>query len=182
MKGAQIMNPTVEWPCIEYTFGAKYTYAIQNKYEIWRLILPMVMHDNAVQMLWNIFNLFMVGFMVESLVSSTRHSYLIMLVLGGISGNLASANMQPYDMGVGSSGALFAVFGAFFVYIYMQFEKMDENVVRLAILLGVLFVFSLVMALLSDQADVYNNLGGLAVGIPFGALYMKPDINHDTRK
>ena len=38
------------------------------------------------------------------------------------------------------------------------------------------------MALLSDQADVYNNLGGLAVGIPFGALYMKPDINHDTRK
>ena len=70
-------------------------------------------------MLWNIFNLFMVGFMVESLISSTRHSYLIMLVLGGISGNLASANMQPYDMGVGSSGALFAVFGAFFVYIYM---------------------------------------------------------------
>ena len=48
MKGAQIMNPTVEWPCIEYTFGAKYTYAIQNKYEIWRLIVPMVMHGAAV--------------------------------------------------------------------------------------------------------------------------------------
>ena len=84
-------------------------------------------------------------------------------------------------MGVGSSGALFAVFGAFFVYIYMKYEHMDENVMRLFILLTVLFAFSLLMALLSEQADVYNNLGGLAVGVPFGALYMKTE-NQDLRK
>ena len=117
----------------------------------------------------------MVGFMVEGLFSESRYAYTKLLVLGGISGTLASANMQPYDVGVGSSGAVFAVFGAFFVYIYIQFEKMDENVTRLAILLGIIFVFSLVVALLSEQADVYNNLGGLAVGIPFGALCLKTD-------
>ena len=76
-----------------HTFGAKYTYAISRKYQLWRLVTPIVIHDTAVQMFWNIFSLFMVGFMVESLVSTTRHAYLIMLVLGGISGNLASANM-----------------------------------------------------------------------------------------
>ena len=175
MKATQIMRPQTEWPCIEYTFGAKYTYAISRKYQIWRLIAPMFIHDTSVQMFWNMFSLFMVGFMVESLFSESRYAYIKLLALGGISGNLASANMQPYEMGVGSSGAIFAVFGSFFVYIYIQFEKMDENVTRLAILLGVIFVFSLVMALLSEQADVYNNLGGLAVGVPFGALYLKTD-------
>ena len=52
---------------------------------------------------------------------------------------------------------------------------------RLFILLTVIFAFSLLMALLSEQADVYNNLGGLAVGVPFGALYMKTE-NQDLRK
>ena len=65
----------------------------------------------------------MVGFVVESEMSK-RNSYMLLLLLGGIGGNLASAVMRPYSMEVGASGPIFAILGAFSIFIWINFDRL----------------------------------------------------------
>lgn len=44
-----------------------------------------------------------------------RGEFLALLILGGINGNLFSAVMNPYDIGVGASTCLFAVLGSLII-------------------------------------------------------------------
>ena len=68
----------------------------------------------------------MVGFVVERSFSDPDQ-YPVMLLLGALGGNLASAVMRPYSLAVGASGPIWAVFGAFGVYIYMRFDRLGDD-------------------------------------------------------
>ena len=175
MKAVAAMRAGYDWTCIEYDFGAKQTYAIANKYQVWRLVLSILIHDSFLHLFWNCFSLFMIGFIVEAEFSGNKNKYELLLLLGGLGGNLASAVMRPYDIGVGASGCIFAILGAFAVFIYINWDRLGDNAVLFIMFFGILFFFSLMNALSSPQIDIWTHLGGLAVGLPMGALYLRAD-------
>ena len=61
----------------------------------------------------------MTGFQIESVLGTG--SYLVLLISGGILGNLFSAVINPYDIGVGASTCLFAVLGAIIINFHVTF-------------------------------------------------------------
>jgi rhomboid protease GluP len=87
---------------------------------VWRLFTPIFLHNNWIHLFWNIFSLFMIGFVVESEIQTPR-KYLILLLTGGVAGNLFSAWAKPYSIGVGASAAIFAVLGALCVWVWLNF-------------------------------------------------------------
>ena len=65
----------------------------------------------------------MIGFVVESEIQTPR-KYLILLLMGGVAGNLFSAWAKPYSIGVGASAAIFAVLGALCVWVWLNFQRL----------------------------------------------------------
>ncbi len=54
----------------------------------------------------------MIGFTVEKFLQS-KMKYVLLLLIGGIGGNLLSDVANPYSVSVGASGAIYAIIGRF---------------------------------------------------------------------
>ena len=105
-----------------------------------------------------------------------------MLFLGALGGNLASAVMRPYSLAVGASGPIWAILGSFGVYIYMRFDRIGEDSLRILIVCFILLMFSVMNAMAHSSVDMWSHFGGLAVGVAMGARYLKADYPADAAK
>ena len=103
--------------------GAKFTYAISRKGHIFRLIAPMILHSGFFHVFWNIFSFLMIGFSVEA-ACGKWWKYVLLLVCGAIGGNIFSAVVDPYNLGVGASTSLFALLAALTVLFFLNFERL----------------------------------------------------------
>ena len=121
----------------------------------------------------------MIGFIVEAEFSTKRNKYELLLLLGGIGGNLASAIMRPYSISVGASGTIFAILGAFAIFLVVNWERLGQNTIMFVMFFAILFMFSMMNAMSSDAIDIWTHLGGFAVGVPMGALYLRVDSPED---
>ena len=86
--------------------------------------MPILLHSGFVHLFWNIFSFFMIGFTVEKEMKSSK-GYLLLLLLGAISGNIISALADPTEFGVGASTSLFAVLGSLCVWFYISYTTMS---------------------------------------------------------
>jgi len=117
---------TGNWTCTLYKMGAKYAPAISKKGHIFRLVLPVFIHTDIFHVFWNALSFFMVGFSVEASLGSKRNYFLLLLV-GGIGGNLMSAVFDPYDVGVGASTSLFAVLGTLILWYLFNIQRLGPG-------------------------------------------------------
>ena len=106
-----------------YKSGAKIAYPIAKNFELHRLIVPMMMHVNFYHVFWNALTFFFVGFSVETFINDNK-KYISLLLLGAVGGNLFSAVVDPYDLGVGASTSLFAVIGCLTIWFFINFYRM----------------------------------------------------------
>lgn len=111
----------ISWLCVLYYAGGKFTYAITRKGHIHRLILPIILHSGFFHIFWNIFSFFMIGFSIEKAVGKW-YKYILLIVLGGIGGNIFSATIDAYNIGVGSSTSIFAIIGALCIWFYRHWH------------------------------------------------------------
>ena len=58
------------WVCTLHTFQAKFTYDITKKYQVWRLITAVFLHNGVLHLFWNMFSTLMIGFTVEQQMQS----------------------------------------------------------------------------------------------------------------
>jgi rhomboid protease GluP len=65
----------------------------------------------------------MIGFVVEFELQS-QFKYLMILLIGGIAGNLCSAWAKPYTISVGASSSIFAVLGALCIWVWLNFQRL----------------------------------------------------------
>jgi rhomboid protease GluP len=100
--------------------GAKYTYAIVNQGQVWRLIIPIILHNGFWHALMNGVSMLMSAFRLENAMGKTEYGLLI--IFGGIYGNLLSSIMNPTDFGVGASTSLFAVIGGLCIQFWATFQ------------------------------------------------------------
>ena len=132
--------------------------------EPWRMLTVSLVHSERsfFHILFNMYSLFVLGPLLESLIGRAR--FAAIYVLSTLGGSVAVLWLAPLSAVVGASGAIFGLLGAFFV-IQRRFGGASiQLVVIIAINLGLGFIVPGV----SWQAHV----GGLLVGAACAAVML----------
>jgi membrane associated rhomboid family serine protease len=93
-----------------------------------------------------------------------------LLCVGGIGGNMMSAILDSKSIGVGASGAVFSVMGCIFVWVWLNYHKMDANRGRFLIFILFINFATLIIGFFEAHTDAWAHVGGLVVGVAYGVL------------
>ena len=130
--------------------------------EYYRLLTAAFLHGGPLHLLLNMFALSQVGPPLEAAFGRSR--YLALYVLAALGGSVLSFLVSdPSTVGVGASGAIFGLFGAFFVVV----RRTGGDTRQILVLLGINLVITFSVA----NIDWRAHLGGLLVGTVLAAVY-----------
>ena len=120
----------------------------------WRLITSMFAHASIFHLLFNMYALFLFGRELEVLLGRARFAALYLIA--GLGGSAAVMVLAPASAVVGASGAIFGLFGAYFVIT----RHFGGNAVQLLIVIGLNFALAFVFPNISWQAHVGGAIFG----------------------
>jgi rhomboid protease GluP len=149
----------------------------------WRLVTYMFLHGGLFHIAFNMWCLWDLGALAESLYGDWL--YAVAYILCGIGGGLFTLAWHPGMPTVGASGAIFGIAGALIASL-----KLGEFTLPRAALSGVMrsvigFVgFNVVLGAFAAGTDNACHIGGLLTGLLFGALVavIAPDRNQVGRR
>ncbi len=138
--------------------------------EYWRLLTVTLVHGGLFHLLMNMYALWIVGPLAESLYGHATFLaiYLITAVGGSIASYLFFANPS-----VGASGAVFGLFGLVFATTYFHKPALGRQARSLTSQIGVLIVINLVIGFgIGGFARIDNaaHVGGLLCGAWLGLV------------
>lgn len=130
--------------------------------EPWRMLTVALVHSSGIfHILFNLYALFVLGPLLEQLVGRWR--FAVTYVLSTFAGSVAVLWLDPFSFVVGASGAIFGLFGAFFV---IQ-RRLGGNTAQLMVILGINLALGFFLPNISWQAHVGGLLGGAIVAFIF---------------
>lgn len=160
-------NPSLGPPgSVLFAFGAKNGYEIANG-ALWRLFMPILLHAGIWHLIFNMWAQLRIGFYLTREWGTAKIS--LVYWLSGLGGNLLSVVLQPRVNGVGASGALLGLIGAWMAYMICTWADQDPRVRKF--MLGQLIfttVITFMIGLGSDLIDDAAHLGGLLMGLGLG--------------
>ncbi|MED4207197.1 rhomboid family intramembrane serine protease [Neobacillus mesonae] len=137
--------------------------------EVWRLITPIFMHSGFSHMLFNSFSLVLFGPALERLLSGGK--FLLIYLVSGIIANVATLILEPLTYThVGSSGAIFGLFGYYIAMIVFQKNRLSKENSQIII---TLCVVSLIMTFIQPNINITAHLFGLIGGFLLGYVIKK---------
>jgi len=151
--------------------------------EWWRLITYMFLHANLLHIGFNMWCLWDLGAMCESLYG--RWTYGAIYLLAGIGGGIGSLLWNGGGVTIGASGAIFGLAGALFAAFKMgEFSVPREALSGTLRSLMVFIGFNLFFGFSMPGIDNAAHIGGLITGLALGALIAKlaPQHDHDGRR
>lgn len=159
------------WNCVLYYSGGKFTYDISRKGHLHRLLLPIILHSGFFHIFWNLLSLYMIGFSIEKAYGYRK--YIALIICGGIGGNLFSAVIDPYSLGVGASTSLFAIIGSLIVWYIYNWNALGAMRTQYAIFMGIILGLTLLngLAMGGTGIDNWGHLGGLIFGILIALIF-----------
>jgi membrane associated rhomboid family serine protease len=129
--------------------------------EWWRLVSSTFLHYNVPHIVFNMWALYVIGVPLERLLGRVR--FLVLYLLAGIGGGIMSFALGNHlESAAGASGAIFGLFGAFFVVARRRNLETGGIVALIAINLVFSFTFS--------GIDWRGHVGGLIVGSAVAAV------------
>ncbi|NHC42261.1 rhomboid family intramembrane serine protease [Bacillus sp. MM2020_1] len=152
-------------------------YIMEGEY--WRLITPTFIHSGFTHMLFNSFSLVLFGPALERILGSTR--FLFIYLLSGFIANVATLLLEPLTYThVGSSGAIFGLFGYYLALIMFRKQVLSKQNSQIIL---TLCVVSLIMTFLQPNINVIAHLFGLLGGFLLGAIpyFNKKDFSDSIR-
>jgi membrane associated rhomboid family serine protease len=146
--------------------GAMQPYLVADG-DVWRLFTAMFLHFNLMHILFNAWALWIFGAMVERDFGTTR--FVLIYLITGLLASVTSYAFGPENIvGVGASGAIFGVFGAFVAYNYrrrhLALASANLRWATTLLLINVVFAFSF------GSIDWRAHLGGFVAGVAAGLL------------
>jgi membrane associated rhomboid family serine protease len=123
--------------------------------EYWRLITSTFLHYGPLHIAFNMWALWVVGGPLEAALGRLR--YVVLYLLAGIGGGALSVLLGPLNLqAAGASGAIFGLFGAFFVIA----KRSGRDTGGIVGLIGI----NLVITFLVPNIDWRGHIGGLVTG------------------
>jgi membrane associated rhomboid family serine protease len=131
----------------------------------WRLITSALVHSEGsfFHILFNMYALFIFGRMLEGMMGRWR--FLALYALSALGGSVAVLLLAPMTPVVGASGAIFGLFGAFFVIN----RGLGGNSIQLVVVLGLNLLIGFIVPGIAWQAHI----GGVIVGALVGFILMR---------
>lgn len=135
--------------------------------DFWRLFTAMFLHANLFHILFNAWALWIFGAMVERDFGTPR--FVLIFVITGFVASATSYAFGPETLiGVGASGAIFGVFGAFVAYNYrrrhLALASANLRWATMLLLINAIFAFSI------GSIDWRAHLGGFVAGLAAGLV------------
>jgi rhomboid protease GluP len=149
-------------------YGAKYNDAIIAG-QYWRFITPIFLHANILHVSLNMLNFFILGLFIERLFGHLR--FLLVYLLTGIVGIIASFYFAPQDVSVGASGAIFGIVGAYSIFILVHRRAFSRGGIPAIAWLVVIIGLNLGIGLVIPNVDNYAHLGGFLSGCLLGWFF-----------
>jgi len=130
--------------------------------EWWRMFTCMFLHIGLLHLLFNMVALWNVGGFMERLLGST--GFLVLYVVAGLLGSVASVAWNPFVISAGASGAIFGLLGAGLILEFEATGRLAGNYLTL-IIVNLVFTFAI------PGISIGGHIGGLIGGI-VGALVL----------
>ena len=163
--GTSILNPTsqqlIEWGAnsAPLTLGGQW----------WRLLTSMFLHIDALHILFNMWCLWDLGGMCESLYGPG--SFAAVYLISGVGGSLASVWWRPMGLSAGASGAIFGIAGALIASYYLGEFNLPRSAISSHLRSLIVFAgYNLLFGAVSGRTDNAAHIGGLGTGLVLGAL------------
>lgn len=133
----------------------------------WRLLTCTFIHSHLPHLLLNLFSLYVLGKEIEVLIGTRK--FLLIYLLSGIIGSLASLAFQPVSVSVGASGAVFGIFGCSFALLGAKtFEQLVSSLKRRIIVFIIFFLVAIFPTFFVPGIDNSAHIGGVIAGLLAG--------------
>ena len=134
----------------------------------WTIISSMFVHGGFTHILFNMISLYFLGSFF--LRAAGEKSFLAVFFLGGLAGNILFVLLAPFSIGIGASGAVFALGGALAVMVprVPVFIFFIPVPIPLWVAIIIFFLFSF-LPRIAWQA----HLGGLLLGLAAGLIFRR---------
>ena len=167
MFGIELFTGALDNPVMLYQLGAIYPTLI-TEHEYWRAIAAMFLHGSWVHVLANTFSLWQLGTLYEAMFGSAR--FTIFYFTTGIIASLASAFFQR-GLGVGASGAVLGILGAFIFSILRSPQWRHQRWTRKLIQQLIFWAaVNLLLPLTIKNIDSVAHIAGLVSGLLLGLI------------
>jgi membrane associated rhomboid family serine protease len=135
--------------------------------EYWRLFTGMFLHAGLIHLAFNMYALYLFGFLIESAFGKVR--FTLLYVLCGLMASVTSfAFGTPGIPAVGASGAIFGLLGA---WVAFNFRRRQSGPNRFQLQwAAMLIAINLVLGFSLAGVDNLAHVGGLLTGIVAGGL------------
>ena len=167
--------------------GANGELALQG--EPWRLLSSMLLHGGFAHLATNAFVLYMLGSLFERILGWRR--YLVLLVVSGLFGSLASVLRPDAMVSVGASGAIWGLLGASLGIALRPGDLVPPMVVQNLKRMAIINLVINVSVSFQPGIDFMAHLGGgvLGLGLAFSGVLSRglapvtedPERSDDTR-
>ena len=139
----------------------------------WRLLTATFIHIGIIHLALNMWALWNVGPFVERLLGNA--GFLVLYLLAGLFGSLASVAWNPYIVSAGASGAIFGLFGALVAGLIRQRRQIPVNALARLWKSTLAFVaFNVIYGVSHPGIDNAAHLGGLFTGFLAGLALARP--------
>ena len=158
-----VMSPTAE---SLLRWGANFAPRTVNG-EWWRLLTSMFLHVGIIHLLFNMWALAQAGPLVERLFGNT--AFLILYILSGLAGGLASLARSSLAVSAGASGAIFGVYGALLGFLALRRHALPVQIARRLGVGAVFFVgYNVIYGITQNGIDLADHAGGFVAGFLCG--------------
>jgi membrane associated rhomboid family serine protease len=167
--------------------GANNAARIRYNDEWWRFITPIFLHAGLVHLGFNVYVQYQIGTELEAMWGST--TWVVIFLLSGAGGNLASAIFLPTTIGVGASGSIMGMLGAWMLDLIIHWSDDDaENFLdpldavlsrkarKKTILMLVVNIIITMCLSIVPMVDWAAHVGGTVFGIILGAHFFGHDV------
>ncbi|WP_456430860.1 rhomboid family intramembrane serine protease [Nitratifractor sp.] len=155
-------------PDLLAALGGVWPPAVLYGGEWWRLFTAMFLHGGLEHLALNMFSLLIVGRIVESFF--VRWEYLLLYLLSGFIGFVASMMMHPQSVAIGASGAIFGIFGAIVGFVLFHRKVMGDRFGEVMREFGIVLLINLIFGLAVPSIDMSAHVAGFLVGLLGGYL------------
>lgn len=152
--------------------GARFTPLIAQG-QLWRLFTAMFLHIGVMHLLMNLFTLFIIGRIIESVFGHWRLA--VIYLLSGIGGNFAGMLFEgQVTVAAGASTALFGLLGACLMLgdNFRHHPAIAAMTRQFLVLIGLNLLFDLT----ATGVDIAGHIGGLITGFLVAGVVAAPRV------
>lgn len=152
-------------------------YGIQDKQkvmsgEVWRLVTSMFLHADPPHLIGNMFFLYLIGRVVLHLYGN-KH-FIIIYLVSGLVGNVASMLIYSNVSSLGASGAIMGIGGVLFFKLFFDKNKVLRYLGNYVILVFMI-LFSIASGFANPEIDNIAHVVGFITGFALAAIFYKID-------